>query len=95
MPFGGIRCCCVNSGDGGSRTRVQTRNEYAFYMFISASIFEQEQDRSYQLLPYPLNTSAGLRGQTNLSLIFPHLHFKPPQRRGTWEMSRFRPLGRN
>lgn len=39
------------SGAGGNRTLVQTRNQYAFYMFILAFIFVQQQDPSHQLLP--------------------------------------------
>ena len=42
-------------GDSGSRTRVQTRNQYAFYTLILALIFEQRQDPSHQPLPYLLN----------------------------------------
>ena len=42
------------SGAGGSRTLVQTRNQYAFYMLISASVFVSGQDRSHQLRPYLL-----------------------------------------
>ena len=42
-------------GDSGSRTRVQTRNQYAFYTLILALIFEQQQDPSHQPLPYLLN----------------------------------------
>ena len=30
------------SGDSGSRTRVQTRNQYAFYMLIPACVFVQQ-----------------------------------------------------
>ena len=41
-------------GDSGSRTRVQTRNQYAFYMLVSACVFVPEQDRSYQFRPYLL-----------------------------------------
>jgi hypothetical protein len=42
-------------GADGSRTRVQTRKQYAFYMLIFASIFVCRQDRSHQPTPYPLN----------------------------------------
>ena len=41
-------------GDSGIRTRVQTRNQYAFYTLILAFIFEQWQDPSHQPLPYLL-----------------------------------------
>ena len=44
----------TESGAGGSRTLVQTRKQYAFYMLIFALIFVLQQDQSYQLLPYPL-----------------------------------------
>ena len=42
-------------GDSGSRTRVQTRNQYAFYTLILASIFVRQQDPSHQLPAYLLN----------------------------------------
>ena len=42
-------------GDSGIRTRVQTRNQYAFYTLILALIFEQRQDPSHQPLPYLLH----------------------------------------
>jgi hypothetical protein len=34
-PFGGFVLCLI-SGAGGSRTRVQARRPYAFYMLIPA-----------------------------------------------------------
>ena len=43
------------SGDSGSRTRVQTRNQYAFNTLILASIFVRQQDPSHQLPAYLLN----------------------------------------
>ena len=43
-------------GDSGIRTRVQTRNQYAFYTLILAFIFEQRQDPSHQPLPYLLKS---------------------------------------
>ena len=42
------------SGAGGSRTRVQTRMPYAFYMLIPVGIFEKRQEPDDQSLPYPL-----------------------------------------
>lgn len=45
-------------GADGIRTRVRTRKQYAFYMLIFALIFEQQQDRSHQLLPYLLKISS-------------------------------------
>ena len=44
------------SGADGSRTRVRTRKQYAFYMLIFALIFERQQDRSHQLSPYLLKS---------------------------------------
>ena len=35
------QCLWVNSGVGGNRTLVQTRNIRAFYMFISQLIFDK------------------------------------------------------
>ena len=32
--------CCLRSGAGGSRTLVQTRKPYAFYMLIPTLVFE-------------------------------------------------------
>ena len=46
-----------SSGADGIRTRVRTRKQYAFYMLIFALVFEQQQDRSHQLLPYLLKIS--------------------------------------
>ena len=42
------------SGAGGSRTLVQTRKPYAFYMLIPAFIFVMQQDPDHQLHPYLL-----------------------------------------
>ena len=41
-------------GAGGSRTRVQTRRPYAFYMLIPVEIFEKRQESDDQPLPYLL-----------------------------------------
>ena len=62
----------IFSGDSGIRTRVHTRNRYAFYTLILVSIFEQKQDPSHQLLPYLLKTSPLYRSLQRLSLLFPH-----------------------
>ena len=43
------------SGASGSRTRVQTRNTYAFYTLILAFIFVRQQDPNHQLPAYLLN----------------------------------------
>ena len=43
------------SGANGSRTRVQTRNTYAFYTLILAFIFVRKQDPSHQPPTYLLN----------------------------------------
>ena len=61
-------------GAGGSRTLVQTRKPYAFYMLIFAWIFVYRQDRSHQSIPYPLK----FRERCEESLkLFPNLlcHF--------------------
>ena len=46
--------CRTRCGDSGIRTRVQTRNQYAFYTLILAFVFVQRQDPSHQPLPYLL-----------------------------------------
>ena len=43
------------SGDSGIRTRVQTRNQYAFYTLILALVFVRQQDPSHQLPAYLLS----------------------------------------
>ena len=57
MPLSGI---CKHhlpkaSGDSGIRTRVQTRNQYAFYTLILALVFVRQQDPSHQLPAYLLS----------------------------------------
>ncbi len=42
-------------GAGGSRTLVQTRKQYTFYMLIFVYIFVLWQDQSYQPKPYLLS----------------------------------------
>ena len=44
----------LHSGDSGSRTRGQTRNQYAFYTLILALVFVRRQDPSHQPSPYLL-----------------------------------------
>ncbi|PTN10059.1 hypothetical protein C8N47_10242 [Mangrovibacterium marinum] len=41
----------VFRGDAGSRTRVQTRKQYAFYMLSLDLIFEQGLDQGHRPLP--------------------------------------------
>ena len=45
--------CC--GGDSGIRTRVQTRNQCAFYILILAFVFDRRQDPSHQPPAYLLN----------------------------------------
>jgi|GEM_PF-1820107 len=58
------------SGAGGSRTLVQTRNQYAFYMLISAFIFVPGQDRSHQPKPYLLGFRLGIAACQDYSVYF-------------------------
>ena len=57
-------------GDSGIRTRVQTRNQYAFYTLILAFVFEQWQDPSHQPLPYLLKSHFGIAAYQNQSRYF-------------------------
>ena len=53
------------SGAGGSRTLVQTRKPYAFYMLIPVRIFVKQQEPDDQLLPYPLMIHCHIKAYNN------------------------------
>ena len=43
------------SGAGGSRTRVQTRKQYGFYMLSPDLVFVHWLDQDHRPMPYLLN----------------------------------------
>ncbi len=57
-------------GADGSRTRVRTRKQYAFYMLIFALIFVCQQDRSHQLTPYLLKSHQQCTATTDQPRIY-------------------------
>jgi hypothetical protein len=64
-----MKCQLSSGGAGGSRTRVQTRNQYAFYMLILLLIFEMGLVTGDRPQPYFLN----LDKEPELLLIQPDL----------------------
>ena len=62
----------VYCGAGGSRTLVQTRKPYAFYMLILAFIFVLRQDPSHQSQPYLLNLHLPVGAPERLFPIYLH-----------------------
>ena len=61
----------LGGGAGGSRTLVQTRKPYAFYMLILAFVFVLQQDPSHQLQPYLLKLHRGVGVPPRLFPIYP------------------------
>ena len=57
-------------GASGIRTRVQTRNTYAFYTLISAFIFDPWQDLSHQPRAYLLRFRSPVAARANYSVYF-------------------------
>ena len=60
------------SGAGGSRTLVQTRKPYAFYMLIPAFIFVMRQDPDHQSHPYLLKFHLTVGAPDRLFPIYLH-----------------------
>ena len=58
------------SGANGIRTRVQTRNAYAFYTLILALIFVLQQDPSHQLQAYLLKVHLCVAAHKDYSVYF-------------------------
>ena len=73
-------------GAGGSRTLVQTRKPYAFYMLIFAFVFECKQDQSHLLAPYPLSFH---KNREERFLLFPILLYRYIKRLGTRAFERY------
>ena len=80
-------------GANGSRTRVQTRNTYAFYTFILALIFVRRQDPSHQPPAYLLDFRYHIAACDTYSVYFcAAKSFSPQTRLGaTSRSSAWRP----
>jgi len=74
------------SGAAGSRTRVQTRRPYAFYMLSSDLIFVHGPDQSHLPTPYLLYLVCS-RSHNKPVLKFLRLRFGKPQNSGHRETS--------
>ena len=77
------------SGANGSRTRVQTRNTYAFYTLILALIFVRQQDPSHQPPTYLLRfrsriAACDIYSVNSCATIYP---FSPQTRLGVTSRS--------
>jgi len=54
-----------SGGAAGSRTRVQTRRPYAFYMLSSDLVFVHKLDQNHRLMPYLLNFASTAERSTS------------------------------
>ena len=81
----------IPRGASGSRTRVQTRNVYAFYTLILAFIFVRRQDPSHQPTAYLLNLRHRIAACDTYSVYFrTALPFQPTD--SAWSDVSFRHL---